>query len=59
MIIGGKNWLECLNLCRKGQHKFRENKFGVIWCVRCGQLSNARNAQPLLKNDIHIIHNNN
>lgn len=25
--------------CDKGKHRFRENKFGVTWCVICGQLS--------------------
>lgn len=22
--------------CVSGKHKFRENKFGVTWCVNCG-----------------------
>ena len=26
--------------CDKGKHKYRENSFGVTWCVICGQLSN-------------------
>lgn len=25
--------------CDKGKHKFRENLFGVTWCVIYGQLS--------------------
>lgn len=25
--------------CDKGKHRFRENLFGITWCVICGQLS--------------------
>ena len=25
--------------CQSGKHKFRDNNFGVTWCVVCGQLS--------------------
>lgn len=25
--------------CDKGKHRFRENPFGITWCVICGQLS--------------------
>lgn len=34
-------------LCKSGKHKLRENKFGVVWCVRCGLLSNTINANKL------------
>lgn len=33
--------------CLKGKHKLRENKFGVVWCVNCGLLSNTLNATKL------------
>lgn len=25
--------------CDKGRHRFRENPFGITWCIICGQLS--------------------
>lgn len=37
--------------CDKGKHKLRENKFGVVWCVRCGMLSNTMNAPKLEETD--------
>lgn len=43
--------------CDKGKHRFRENKFGVTWCVICGQLStnNAGVVAPLEEDDKLII----
>lgn len=38
--------------CNK--HKLRENKFGVVWCVKCGFLSNTINADKLNKKDLVI-----
>lgn len=35
--------------CRQGKHRFRENNFGVVWCIDCGQLSNTMDAKPLNK----------
>lgn len=32
-----------LFLCNKGKHQFRENSFGVIFCIRCGLLSTSTN----------------
>ena len=39
--------------CDKGKHRFRENKFGVTWCVICGQLSinNRGLIEPLKEED--------
>ena len=43
--------------CDKGKHRFRENKFGIVWCVICGQLSvnNHGKIEPLNENDKIII----
>lgn len=43
--------------CDKGKHRFRENKFGVTWCVICGQLStnNMGKVEPLEEDDKFII----
>lgn len=43
--------------CDKGRHKFRENSFGITWCVICGQLSinNKGIILPLEENDKLII----
>lgn len=32
-----------LKLCNKGKHQFRENNFGIIYCIRCGLLSISTN----------------
>lgn len=26
-------------MCKNGKHKFRDNNFGVTWCLVCGQIS--------------------
>jgi hypothetical protein len=45
--------------CDKGKHRFRENKFGVTWCVICGLLSinNLGLVKPLEEDDKLIIRN--
>lgn len=44
-------------VCKKGKHKFRENKFGVVFCVKCGLLSTAVGSfKPLDEDDkLNII----
>ena len=55
-IIDIHSFEKGLNLCKKGKHKLRENKFGVTWCVRCGLLSTTiGTAQPLESDDQLII----
>lgn len=48
--------------CDKGRHKFRENPFGITWCVICGQLSinNCGLVEKLSEDDklTIICHNN-
>jgi hypothetical protein len=39
-----------LKNCQSGKHKLRTNKFGVTWCVYCGNLSNA-DSEPLEEDD--------
>lgn len=57
-IINTETFLKGLDLCKKGKHKLRENKFGVTWCVRCGLLSTSvGGAQTLDDNDKIIIKN--
>lgn len=59
-IINIENFIKGLDLCKKGKHKFRENKFGVTWCVRCGLLSTTiGTAQVLEENDkLKIVNKN-
>ena len=42
--------------CDKGKHKFRENAFGVSWCVLCGQLGGVNSSvEKLTDDDILVI----
>jgi len=43
--------------CDKGKHRFRENPFGITWCVICGQLSvnNKGKIEPLQEDEKLII----
>lgn len=42
--------------CDKGKHRFRENPFGITWCVICGQLSvNNHGLVPLLREEDKLI----
>ena len=55
-IITSQQWLKGQELCKKGKHKFRENSFGVIFCTRCGLLSNATvNTPKLDENDCLVV----
>lgn len=47
-IITSQQWLKGQELCKKGKHKFKENSFGVVFCTRCGLLSNAIVDMPKL-----------
>lgn len=39
MIISIEEIIKQRNICEKtNKHKFRRNKFGVVWCIRCGYL---------------------
>lgn len=44
-------------LCDKGKHKFRDNIFGMTWCVICGQHSIKPSNIPLLETDKIITTN--
>lgn len=59
-IINIETFIKGLDLCKKGKHKLRENKFGVTWCVRCGLLSTTiGTAQALEENDkLKIVNKN-
>jgi len=37
--------------CLPDKHKRRDNKFGVTWCVRCGQLFTVPFGVPLQESD--------
>lgn len=52
-----EHYNKMLDLCKKGKHKFRENKFGVVFCVKCGLLSTAVGSfKPLDEDDkLNII----
>lgn len=57
--ISKEQHLRMLNLCKNGRHKFRENEFGVTWCVVCGLLSTSIGfAKPLVTGDKLIIEKN-
>jgi len=44
--------------CDQGQHKLRDNKLGITWCVTCGYLSNKQSGIPLKEEDkIYMIPN--
>lgn len=58
-IISKEQWFKMLELCKKGKHKFRENDFGVVWCVRCGMLSTGVGFADKLNNDDKLIIKNN
>ena len=42
-IITSEQHQNLLKLCNKSKHQFRENSFGVIFCIRCGLLSTSTN----------------
>lgn len=48
-----EQYLKVVQLCNK-QHKPRQNKFGVIWCIRCGKLLTG-NALLLKEDEVLII----
>jgi ribosomal protein L37AE/L43A len=37
--------------CLPDKHKRRDNKFGVTWCVKCGQLFTKPSSIPLQESD--------
>ena len=37
--------------CLPDKHKRRDNKFGVTWCVKCGQLFTKPSGVPLQESD--------
>jgi hypothetical protein len=41
--------------CLPDRHKRRDNKFGVTWCVNCGQLFNKPCGVELKVNEISVI----
>jgi hypothetical protein len=54
-IVYKENYEKSLSLCNKGKHKLRENKFGIVWCTRCGLLSNSVGTVQLLQEDDKIL----
>lgn len=56
--ITTKQFLKGLELCKKGKHKLRENKLGVVFCTRCGLLSTSvGNVEKLTENDVICVKN--
>ena len=37
--------------CLPDRHKRRDNKFGVTWCVKCGQIFTKPSGIPLQESD--------
>ena len=52
-LITKEQYSKITQLCNK-QHKPRQNKFGVTWCIRCGKLLSG-DAPMLEKHEILII----
>lgn len=56
IIINKEQYDKTLTPCKKGKHKLRENKFGIVFCTRCGLLSTSvGNVEKLQENDKLII----
>jgi hypothetical protein len=36
--ISASGYQRFIGLCSKKGHKFKTNRFGVTWCVRCGAI---------------------
>lgn len=41
--------------CKPNEHKRRDNKFGVTWCVKCGRLFTKPSGKELQENDKNIF----
>ena len=41
--------------CKQDNHKARDNKFGVTWCVKCGRLFTKPSGIELKETDKLII----
>lgn len=41
--------------CDKGKHKYRENKFGVTWCVLCGLLGGYNTPAEKLEEEDKLL----
>ena len=52
MITTKEQYSKIIQLCNK-QHKPRQNKFGVTWCIRCGRLLNGD--APILQEHEKLI----
>jgi len=37
--------------CKENQHKRRDNKYGITWCVKCGRLFTKPSNILLLESD--------
>ena len=40
-----------MNECKQNQHKKRDNKLGVTWCIKCGKLFTKPCGRQLTKED--------
>lgn len=49
--ISREEYYKMLEPCKQGKHKLRQNNFGVVWCIRCGLLSNTHNAPKMGEED--------
>ena len=43
--------------CSKGEHKFRDNDYGVTWCIVCGHLANKPSGKKFIKEEQIITTN--
>ena len=51
MNITKKTYWNMRARCLQGKHKFRDNDFGMTWCVVCGQHSTKSCGVPLQEED--------
>ena len=50
-IVNHEAYINGLKLCNKGKHTLRENSLGIVFCTRCGLLSNSTNTERLKEED--------
>ena len=53
--ISASGYQRFIGLCNKKGHKFKTNKFGVTWCVRCGAVGPWTIDDPITEDDRFIV----
>lgn len=53
--ISSSGYQRFIGLCNKKGHKFKTNRFGVTWCVRCGAIGPWTIDDPITDDDRFIV----